>query len=358
MAEFYKSFEDSLILILTSLFGSIWKNKNLTATQCMAIIILLFKKGDPRVLGNYQLISLTNANYKILAYLLSDQLSDHLSDVIAVNQMAYMSGHFIGTNIRYIQDTMSYFAEHSADSIILFLDYKKAFNSVSHKFLFYLLEKIGFPAEFIEWVCIMYSSAVSSVRHNNWLTSPIILQQGVRQGCQLSCHLFNLVGQTLIYYIRDKYLFSWWKKRGDPCSLYADDTAIFLEKISDLPLVIDTIFLVGNYTGLCLNLSKTITFALHGGLHKVAGVEVNSALVKYLGVHLGLGDLIDMNFYQALKKAWNNLQSWNKRQISLFAHVLVAKTFVASIFVHTLNLVFVSSHQIHLIQQLLNDCVW
>ena len=174
----------------------------------MTIIILLFKKGDSRVLGNYWLISLTNADYKILAYILSNQLSDHLSDVIAVNQMAYMSGHFIGTNIRYVQDTISYFAEQSADSIILFLDYKKAFDSVSHKFLFCLLDKMGFPAEFIEWVYIMYSSTVSLVRHNNWLISPISLQWGVRQGCLLSCHLFNLVGQTLVYYMRDKHLFS------------------------------------------------------------------------------------------------------------------------------------------------------
>ncbi len=158
--------------------------------------------------------------------------------------------------------------------------------------------------------------------------------------------------------MRDKCLFSWWKKRGDPYSLYADDTAIFLEKVSDLPLVIETIFLVGNYTGLCLNLSKTIAFAMHGRFCKVAGVEINSTPVKYLGEHLGLGDLTEMNFQQALKKAQNNLQSWNKRQISLFALILVAKTFVASIFVHILNSVFVSSHQIHLIQQLLNDCVW
>ncbi len=175
-AKFYKSFEDSLLPILTSLFGSIWKNKNLTDTQCMAIIILLFKTGDLKMLGNYQPISLINADYKILAYILSDQLSDHLSDVIAVNQMAYMTGCFIGTNIRYVQDTMSYFAKQSADSIILFLDYKKAFDSISHKFLFCLLDKMGFPTEFIEWVHIMHSGTVSSVRHNNWLTSPISLQ--------------------------------------------------------------------------------------------------------------------------------------------------------------------------------------
>ncbi len=234
-------------------------------TQCMAVIFLLYKKGDSNLLSNYRPISLTNADYKILAYVLSHWLADHLTDVIAVNQTAYMSGWFIGTNIRFVQDTISFFAKSSPCSVILFLDYTKAFDSVSHQFIFCLLDKMGFPCDYIKWVQIIYTSAVSSVRYNNWLTSPIALQQGVRQGCPLSCHLFNLVGQVLMYHMCDQGLFNCWSKWGDPCSLYADDTIIFLEKESDLSITIDTIFLVGNYTGLHLNSLKQLPL-LHKGV--------------------------------------------------------------------------------------------
>ena len=83
-AELYKSFEETLVLILVTMFEDIWKDKQLTLSQRMAIIILLYKKGDSRQLANYRPISLTNADYKVLAYVLSNRLSVHLTDVIAV----------------------------------------------------------------------------------------------------------------------------------------------------------------------------------------------------------------------------------------------------------------------------------
>ncbi len=126
--------------------------------------------------------------------MLSNRLSVHLMNVIAVNQTAYMKGCFIGTNIRYVQDTIMHFAQSSPQSAVLFLDFKKAFDSVSHTFLLCLLQKMGFPAEFVQWVQIMYSDVVSAVHHNNWLTPSITLEHRVCQGCPLSCHLFNLVG--------------------------------------------------------------------------------------------------------------------------------------------------------------------
>ncbi len=139
--------------------------------------------------------------------------------------------------------------------------------------------------------------------------------------------------------------------------MYTDNTTIFLEKESDLALTIDTILLVGNYTGLCLNLSKTIAFTPQGCNHKASGVKIDSRPVKYLGAFLGLGDLSEKNFDASLQKAQNNLQSWNKRQLTLTARV-VAKTFIASLFIHILNSVCIHTKQIQLIQQLLNDCLW
>ncbi len=87
----------------------------------------------------------------------------------------------------------------SSGNIVLFLDFRKAFDSVNHLFMFMLLAHMGFPAEYIMWISLLYQNALSVVKHNNWLTKPFLLQRGVRQGCLLSCHLFNLVGQVLIY---------------------------------------------------------------------------------------------------------------------------------------------------------------
>ena len=55
---------------LISCFNQAFITGSLTATQKIAIIVLLFKKGDPLDVGNYRPISLTNVDYKILAYIL------------------------------------------------------------------------------------------------------------------------------------------------------------------------------------------------------------------------------------------------------------------------------------------------
>ena len=148
-AEFFKAFEETLAPIVVSVFQDIWNRKKISDLQRLAVIILLFKKGNPQMLANYRPISLTNTDYKILAYVLSNHLSTHLTDIISVNQTAYISGCFIGINIRYVQDTIKHLAVNSPNSVLLFLNFKKAFDSVSHEFLFALLSHMGCPPEFV-----------------------------------------------------------------------------------------------------------------------------------------------------------------------------------------------------------------
>ena len=101
----------------------------------------------------------------------------------------------------------------------------------------------------------------------------------------------------------------------------------------------------------------TIAYAF-GNRIIVDGVVVNSKPMKYLGAFLGLGDLSGPNFDKPLKNAWNNLQSWNKRHLTLPARVVIAKTFIARLFVHILNTVHIQTHQIQIIQNMLNDFLW
>ncbi len=225
----------------------------------------------------------------------------HLSAIISSQQMAYMKGHFIGTNIRSVQDFIDHTVAHNADYIVLFLDYKKAFDSVSHCFLFALLCHTGLLDHFVKWVEIIYKDASSVLRYKNWLTPKFPLGQGVCQGCPLSYHLFNLVGQVVLLCLRDAGLFDWWEKPGDPNSQYADDIALLLPDIHALPQVIDHIQYVSQFTGLTLNLDKTIAFSLKfHGIHYIHSIQVSNALVKYLGAFLGIGDLSTLNFEKPL----------------------------------------------------------
>ncbi len=150
---------------------------------------------------NYRPISLTNCYYKILAYILVAQMEESLLLVIHPNQTAYMKNRFIGTNIHSVQDIITHSTEDN--TVVLFLDFRKVFDMVNHLFLMTLLIHMGLPLEFVTWISIIYTGAISSVKHKNWLTKTFPLLRGVQQGCPLSCHLFNLVAQVLIYSLQD-----------------------------------------------------------------------------------------------------------------------------------------------------------
>ncbi len=168
-----------------------------------------------------------------------------------------------------------------------------------------LLLHVGIPDEFIQWTRIIYSGARSVIRHKNWMTATFDMERGVHQGCPLSCHLFNLVGQVLVYSLHQAGFFAWWGKPGDPCSLYADENIVnIVANIQQLPELVAHIQWVGQFMGLNLNLDKTIAFYYKQiGTLTVAGVMVRNAPVKYLGAYLGQGDLSQMNFGKPLKAA-------------------------------------------------------
>ena len=85
---------------------------------------------------------------------------------------------------------------------------------------------------------------------------------------------------------------------------------------------------------------------------------MGSTLVKYLGAYLGLGDLTKLNFDSLLKKARAIAARWNKYFLTLDAHILVAKTFIFSIFVHIITTVSIKAEQLDVIQKLLLDFIW
>ncbi len=90
---------------------------------------------------------------------------------------------------------------------------------------------------------------------------------------------------------------------NDPCSLYADDTAISLSDITQLAAILKHIEYIGTFTGLCLNMDKTIAFDPNASNKiKQASVVVGSTPVKYLGAYLGLGRLGKVEFWITLEK--------------------------------------------------------
>ncbi len=122
--DFHLQFALFLSDLLARTFNEIFLKGSLPYLLAQAVIVSFFKKGDDLELRNYCPISLTNFDYKILAYIIASRMEPTFEKCIHPSQTAYLKGKFIGTNIRKVQDTMLYInSPEGQDSIILFFGF-------------------------------------------------------------------------------------------------------------------------------------------------------------------------------------------------------------------------------------------
>ena len=149
------------------------------------------------MLKNWRPISLLNVDYKIATKALPWRLGKVLPSIISDVQTGYIEGRFIGENISMLPNITHFTAEQNREGIALFIDFKKAFDSLEWAFLSKALDVFQFGNDFKNWVRILYSNISSYTTNNGYASSWFKLERGVRQGCPLSGLLFVLAVETL-----------------------------------------------------------------------------------------------------------------------------------------------------------------
>ena len=114
-----------------------------------------------------------------------------------------MKGRNIENNIRLLLDVIDFTEVNNLPAAIVLLDIYKAFDGVSHEFLFKVLNHFNFGENFIRWVKTFYSSRKSYVMNNGFLTKQIDMEKGIFQGCPISPYLFLCIMETLAIAIRN-----------------------------------------------------------------------------------------------------------------------------------------------------------
>lgn len=85
------------------------------------------------------------------------------------------------------------------DSLIVFLDFYKAFDTVEHYFLFKALQTFGFGPNFVSTIEMFYKDIDSCVYPNTTKRFPVM--RSVHQGCLISPFLFLIVVELLSLHI-------------------------------------------------------------------------------------------------------------------------------------------------------------
>ena len=87
-------------------------------------------------------------------------------------------------------------------SAIIFLDFRKAYDTIEWSFFFHTNIHFGFQNDVFTWIQTLYRNCSLHIFNNGWKSQPIFPQRGIRQGCPISSLLFITVAEVMALIIR------------------------------------------------------------------------------------------------------------------------------------------------------------
>ena len=206
----------------------------------------IFKKKDRVKIENYRPITLLNSDYKLFTKVLSLQLLDPIDAMIHRDQAGFIPGRSIFDHIRLTRVMITYAETMGINGAIIALDQEKAYDKITHKYLWKTLEAFNLPPYFVNTMKSLYNKAKTTVAINGEMSDPFTVMRGVRQGDPLSCFLFNLGIEPLACMIRKSEKINGFKIPGSDdrlvVNLFADDTVVYThenDKYDDLQEILD-----------------------------------------------------------------------------------------------------------------------
>ena len=290
--EFYQQCWSTIGGTILQLFKSWYVNPTKIPPEIkQGLITLIYKKGDPEELRNYRPISLLNVDFKIFTKILANRLKIYLPSVTHTHQYAQPGKTIFGATT-LLRDLLSKCRANNQPYNFLAIDFKKAFDSVDHKWLYRVLAKMDFPPHFSNAVKSINADATSKVLVNGFTTQKICLHKGVRQGDPLSLYLFLIAVEPLINKVNQNSLINGLHGTGNnriKAICYADDTTFLLK---DRTSINETLRILENFSqasGLELNAEKTVCLTSTLNPQPIPGSPINwtTSTLKLLGTTLG-----------------------------------------------------------------------
>jgi hypothetical protein len=123
-----------------------------------ANIVLIPKKEGAEDITDFRPISLIHAIAKIIAKMMATRLAPHMNDLVSNAQSAFIKKRSIHDNFLYVRNLARRLHKSKTPTLLFKLDIKKAFDSVRWDCLMNLLEHLGFPTTFRDWVSALLAS--------------------------------------------------------------------------------------------------------------------------------------------------------------------------------------------------------
>ena len=331
-----------------------------------ASIKLIPKKGDKRLINNWRPISLISNITKVYTKAFCNRLKKIIDKLTSNSQKAYSTKKVINETLVNILQCMKLSNDEQKELAMILIDFKKAFDSVSHVYLIELLTFFNISPHMIKIFKTMLNGKMAGIQTSDGLTEIFMILVGVAQGDSPSGLIFLLALEPLLWKIKysneiEKITFNNNNSLSD--ASFADDVTLLIRGTPrNISNIKDILRDFKNLSGLETNYEKTSILTLNCPtlpphiISEIGYTPVTQATILGFKVST-VSDMNVLNFERIVTKIENQIDFWNKLFLSLPGRINIAKTFMLSQIGYLAALINFSHTQINTLRQMIGTFI-
>ncbi|VVC45475.1 Reverse transcriptase domain, partial [Cinara cedri] len=156
----------------TDIFPNIWK---------FSFVSPIYKKGNKLLVTNYRPIFKISILPKIFSKLVNKQLFPLCERLFSNEQHGFRPGRSSLTNLGIIKQFILESINIQAQVDVIYTEFEKAFDRVSHSLLLIKLKKFGFDNPLLSWFESILTNRVQAVKYENHISDQINISSSVPQ---------------------------------------------------------------------------------------------------------------------------------------------------------------------------------
>ena len=336
IAEMVKDSSIQFLQATLDLFNDILSGKLVSpANWKHTKLIVIFKKGDPKIAGNYRPIAILPVMYKLFSRIVCNRLLQFIIPAQGVEQAAYRKGYSTEDHLLTVTLMIEKSKEFNVPLWIALVDFTKAFDTIEHAPLWAVLREKGVPDQYVNLLKHLYGDQHGYVQAGVPSRS-FRISRGVKQGDPISSLLFIAVTQACFSKLEDKWHKLNQRRAGLQFGIeiqpgcrnltdlrFADDVLLFAQQRSDIEKMLQHLSHAAAGFGLEINFDKTkvLTWdaaasgstSVRVGAHDV-GILSEMESDKYLGRKLTMHMTHEAELDHRLAAAWAAFHS-NKGEL-------------------------------------------
>jgi exonuclease III len=328
--------------LMTGKFPEKWKE---------AVVVPIPKKAGTKNIEEFRPINTLPTFEKILECVVKEQLTEYLEkhNILVDVQSGFRKSHSCETALNFVIAGWKEAMDRNEITTALFLDLRRAFETIDREILLKKLRNIGIRNNEFEWFKSYLTGRTQKVKINDVYSESIENKLGVSQGSALGPLLFLIYMNDIVHTVKD-------------CSikLFADDTLIYIsgknveESILKMNNELKNLVTWLKMNKLVLNIEKTVYMNISSKRVETDSVvlmddkvikNVNQA--KYLGIIMDSRLNFADHFDYVLQKMSRKISFlWRiRRKLDLNHRITVFMTVIAPHIEYCSTILFIMSEE-------------